>query len=119
MNCYPGNCIFVDNITCLQVERPENLSGGSLRVDENGCFSTNHLRTTDEYKVYQQVSNHVSLIYQSTYLCIQFCLVIGIVTIAVCIVGVLGNVASAVVLNSKDMKNCFNTIILALNVVDR
>ena len=53
--CFYGECEYVDNISCLQTNRPENFTGGDLLIDEEGCFSTNHLRTTEEYQQYQMV----------------------------------------------------------------
>ena len=53
--CNIGDCSFLDNLTCLLTERPDNLSGGELRVDQEGCFSTNQLRTTALFQHYRMV----------------------------------------------------------------
>ena len=57
IKCYQGDCSFIDNLTCLETERPDNISGGELVVDRDGCFSTNHLRTTDSFQHYIMVGS--------------------------------------------------------------
>ena len=55
-SCYYGECSYVDNTSCIQSDRPDNISGGDLIVDEEGCFSTNQLRTTQQYQQYKTVT---------------------------------------------------------------
>ena len=54
-SCYYGECSYVDNTSCIQSDKPDNISGGDLIVDEEGCFSTNQLRTTQQYQKYKTV----------------------------------------------------------------
>ena len=49
----------------------------------------------------------------------QFSLVLGIFTVVIGCVGLAGNIVSICVLLSPDMKNCFNHLLVTLNISDR
>ena len=50
---------------------------------------------------------------------IQFCLYFGVLTIMLGCVGILGNLLSILVLQTRRMKSCFNNLLTALNISDR
>ena len=49
----------------------------------------------------------------------QFCLYFGVLTIMLGCVGILGNILSVLVLQTRRMKSCFNNLLTALNISDR
>ena len=49
----------------------------------------------------------------------QFCLYFGVLTIMLGCVGILGNLLSILVLQTRRMKSCFNNLLTALNISDR
>ena len=49
----------------------------------------------------------------------QFCLYFGVLTILLGFVGILGNLLSILVLQTRRMKSSFNNLLTALNISDR
>ena len=49
----------------------------------------------------------------------QFCLYFGVITILLGCVGILGNLLSILVLQTRSIKSCFNNLLTALNISDR
>jgi len=117
-SCFKGNCSklntnisfsVVEGATCTMLNqstcRLATLQGrwtGQLSYDEEGCFSNNDLRNTPAYDQYM-----------------QFSMVMGLLLIVFGCLGLVGNILSIIVLNTKDMKsNCFNNLLTALNITD-
>jgi len=94
-------CTTLNQSICSQVFL-EAKWNGKVDYDEEGCFSTNDLRNTPEYEQY-----------------VKFSLWMGILLIGFGCFGLVGNLLSIIVLNTKDMKsNCFNNLLTALNITD-
>ena len=49
----------------------------------------------------------------------QICLYFGVLTIMLGFVGILGNLLSILVLQTRSIKSCFNNLLTALNISDR
>ena len=56
--CEVGECGYLVEGSCREQERPASLAGGPLVTDQDGCFATNHLRTTIPYEQFLQVMQH-------------------------------------------------------------
>lgn len=117
-SCFLGNCSRLNpNITILDWKTDtcttlnqstcsmltlESSWDGELSYDEEGCFVNNDLRNTPAYDQY-----------------LRFSMMMGILLIAFGCFGLVGNLLSIIVLNTKDMKsNCFNNLLTALNTTD-
>jgi len=88
------------NLTTCQFLAPVTTS--PVELDEFGCYDKNdYFSDGDKYRHYQQFS--------------------GCMTILVMIVGgagLIGNVIAVICLSSPEMNNCFNQIVIAMNIMD-
>ncbi|XP_023337012.1 FMRFamide receptor [Eurytemora carolleeae] len=100
---YKPPCSWVDNITCSLNPPTENRTENpGLNIsNEDGCFHQSLLEDTTEFRHYKQFSKTV-----------------GLITIVVSSCGILGNLLSILVLVLKETRNCFNQLLIALNIFD-
>jgi len=100
------DCSILNQTTCLPAApKPRNIVNYHLDYDglweEDGCYNTSLYQKTEYYHTYQQFSTAMS-----------------VTMIVVAGLGLLGNTFSIFVLARREMRNCFNNILIALNVCD-
>jgi len=97
-NCQIGDCNLIDPISCTSLFVVSNGSQEHMKVDSDGCSP--HQSTAEFYQFR------------------QFSMLMGVITIVTGTCGVLGNSISVFVFMSKDMRNCFYNLMIALNISD-
>jgi len=100
------DCSLLNQSTCLPATprptpAPTYTMGSEGLWEEDGCYNTSLYQRTAGYHTYQEFTTGMS-----------------VTMIVVAVLGLLGNTFSIVVLARKEMRNCFNNILIALNICD-
>lgn len=102
-----NDCALIDPDTCLPLSRkalysviPESVLQENL-YDEAGCYNSSIFQSTEGYSSYETFSTSISVL-----------------TILTGIPGLAANIFCIAVLTRKEMKNCFNHILIAVNICD-
>jgi len=100
------DCSILNQTTCLPASpKPRTIVNYHLDYEglweEDGCYNTSLYQKTEHYHTYQQFSTAMS-----------------VTMIVVAGLGLLGNTFSVFVLARREMRNCFNNILIALNICD-
>jgi len=100
------DCSMLNQTTCLPASpKPATIINYHLDYEglweEDGCYNTSLYQKTEYYHTYQQFSTAVA-----------------VAMIVVAGLGLIGNIFSIFVLARREMRNCFNNILIALNICD-
>jgi len=98
-------CSLMNQSTCEYISpsrlvvREEDIQAELYQPD--GCYNTTLFRASQDYHLFEQFSLHVS----------HLMMCVGML-------GLCGNILSICVLTRREMRNCFNTILIAINISD-
>eukprot|EP00092_Neocalanus_flemingeri_P014437 GFUD01015576.1.p1 GENE.GFUD01015576.1~~GFUD01015576.1.p1 ORF type:complete len:498 (+),score=105.88 GFUD01015576.1:152-1645(+) len=99
------DCSILNQTTCQLVSRrPMTLDQDKIYSQlwsQDGCYNSTLFQATEGYKVYE-----------------KFSVLMSVMMIILGLLGLCGNMFSIAVLARKEMRNCFNHILIAINICD-
>jgi len=100
------DCSILNQTTCQPVSRRQLVTYQDMEMflltsDESGCYNSSLFQSTPEYESYE-----------------KFSVLLSVLIIIFGLLGLCGNIFSIIVLSRKDMRNCFNHILIAINICD-
>jgi len=100
------DCSILNQTTCQPVTRRQLVNNKNIDLylvssDQDGCYNSSLFQSTIEYENYE-----------------DFSILLSVLIIIFGLLGLAGNLFSIAVLARKEMRNCFNHILIAINICD-